>query len=273
MKLWAISDVHVAHPDNQRFIQGLPAFPDDWLALGGDVGETVDDLSFVLDAVCSRFRRVVWAPGNHELWTVPADSPRGEAKYQALIAACRAHGVLTPEDPYPVFHDGARDYLVAPLFTLYDYSFCPDGMTPEAARAWARESGIECADEHVLFPDPYSSREDWCAARCAVTEARLTAALAENELPTVLIDHFPLLQELAQLPRIPRFQIWCGTRRTRDWHRRFHAAAVVFGHLHIPQRRVIDGVPFHEVSLGYPAQRRRRGGGLPGLRQILPAPD
>jgi hypothetical protein len=28
----------------------------------------------------------------------------------------------------------------------------------------------------------------------------------------------------------------------------------VFGHLHIRQRRVVDGVPFHEVSLGYRGQ-------------------
>ena len=47
---------------------------------------------------------------------------------------------------------------------------------------------------------------------------------------------------------------WCGTRRTEDWHVRFRAKAVVFGHLHIRQRREVDGVPFHEVSLGYRRQ-------------------
>lgn len=271
--LWASSDVHVGHAENRRFIERLPARPRDWLVLAGDVGETIDQLRFLLGIACTRFRRVVWVPGNHELWTTTSTSARGEAKYQALVAECRAHGALTPEDPYEVFHDGGRDYLIAPLFTLYDYSFCPKGMAPEAARAWARESGIECADEYLLHADPYASREDWCAARCTLTEARLSEARAEHKLPMVLVNHFPLLPELAELPLIPRFKIWCGTLRTRDWHRRFHAVAVVFGHLHIPQRRIIDNVRFEEVSLGYPEQWRRRAGGPPVLRQILPAQD
>ena len=44
----------------------------------------------------------------------------------------------------------------------------------------------------------------------------------------------PLEERYAVLPRIPRFTPWSGTRRTRNWHRRFNAWAVVYGHLHIP---------------------------------------
>jgi predicted phosphodiesterase len=270
MKLWAISDLHVGYPENRRLVENLPARPDDWLILGGDIGETPDELVFVLQSLQPRFRRLVWVPGNHDLWTTLTGSPRGEVKYSTLVSLCRAHGVLTPEDPYELFDDGTRSYLIAPLFTLYDYSFCPDGMTPNAARAWALESGIECADEQFLHSDPYPSREAWCAARCALTEMRLAQALAENDLPSVLINHFPLRAELAKLPLIPRFSIWCGTQRTQDWHRRFRAAAVVFGHLHIPQSREIDGVRFEEVSLGYPRQWMRRTRPAIELRQILP---
>jgi hypothetical protein len=72
---------------------------------------------------------------------------------------------------------------------------------------------------------------EWCQARCEITEQRLETC--RNDLPTVLINHFPLREDLARLPRIPRFSIWCGTRRTEDWHLRFNAAVVVSGHLHI----------------------------------------
>ena len=39
---------------------------------------------------------------NHDLWTLPTepDHLRGVAKYERLVALCRDHGVLTPEDPY-----------------------------------------------------------------------------------------------------------------------------------------------------------------------------
>jgi 3',5'-cyclic AMP phosphodiesterase CpdA len=272
MKLWAISDVHVGHAENRCFIEDLPAHPNDWLILGGDIGETPDELRFVLRTLGARFRRLVWVPGNHDLWTTSSGSLRGEAKYSALVSLCRDHGVLTPEDPYELFSDGDSSYLVAPLFTLYDYSFCPPGMTPHAARAWALEFGIECADEHLLHSDPYPSRENWCAERCALTETRLALALATNNIPTVLVNHFPLRAELASLPSVPRFSIWCGTHRTCDWHNRFRAAVVVFGHLHIPQRKKIDGVRFEEVSLGYPRQWNRRDRAVMPPRQILPLP-
>lgn len=271
MKLWAISDLHVGHPDNRRVIESLDAHPDDWLVLAGDLGETADHLRFVFTTLAPRYARLLWVPGNHELWTTSHEALQGEAKYLSLVALCREHGVLTPEDPYPVFDDGTRRYVVAPLFTLYDYTFCPDGMDAAAAIAWAREANLLCADEHLLSPAPYPSRVAWCAARCAATEARLEEAVRTHDLPTVLINHFPLVPEHAELPLIPRFRIWCGTTRTRDWHRRFRAAAVIFGHLHIPKRRVLDGTRFAEVSLGYPRQWSRYADALTQPRLILPA--
>jgi 3',5'-cyclic AMP phosphodiesterase CpdA len=248
----------------------MPAYPDDWLVLAGDMGETLEDLQFALETLQPRFRRLVWVPGNHELWTTSKTSSRGETKYDELVSLCRKRGVLTPEDPYERFESEIGSYIIAPLFTLYDFSFTPEAMTARAARAWALASGIECADEHLLHPDPYGSCEEWCAARCALSEARLTQALASTNLPTILINHYPLRYELAYLPMIPRFSIWCGTRRTHDWHRRFRAAAVIYGHLHIPQTKDIDGVRFEEVSLGYPRQWSRRPQTAREPRQILP---
>ena len=255
-------------------MEAIPPHREDWLILGGDISESAEDLRFVLEQLCPRFARLVWVPGNHELWTISthAAAKRGDAKYRELVELCASYGVLTPEDPYEVFDDGEHRHLVAPLFVLYDYSFCPDGLTPQQALSWAFEADLVCADEALLHPAPYGSREAWCAARCAYSEARLEEALARHEGPTVLVNHFPLLAELAHLPRIPRFRIWCGTKRTHDWHRRFRATAVVYGHLHIPGTRVIDGVRFEEVSLGYPVQWFRAPNERGKLRQILPKP-
>jgi hypothetical protein len=267
LKLWAISDLHVGHPENRIVVEALPAHPADWLILGGDLGEKPEHLRFVLETLRPRFAQLIWVPGNHELWALPGE-PAGEDRYQGMVELCRRYGALTPEDPYPVL----EGHLVAPLFTLYDYSFGPEGMDPEAAVAWARESGIVCADEVLLRPDPYPTRQDWCAARCAYSEARLERAVAAHAGPTVLVDHFPLLQELAVLPRIPRFTIWCGTKRTADWPRRFRAEVVVSGHLHIQGSKVVDGVRYEEVSLGYPRQWQWRRSSGPFLQLILPGP-
>ncbi len=271
MRLWAISDLHVGHEANRKAVLDLEPHPEDWLAVVGDVGETVGHLELALDALTTKFARVLWAPGNHELWTSRSEGLGGEAKYRRLVDVCRERGVLTPEDPYvewPGSSAGAP-IVLAPLFLLYDYTFAPDEVGPERAVAWAAESGLVCADERMLDPSPYPSRAAWCHARCESTAARL-AALPESAR-TVLIDHYPLRREHAVLRMIPRFTVWCGTRQTHGWHTRFRAVAVVSGHLHIRSTRQLDGVRFDEVSLGYPPQWDRDRPVSSYLRQILPA--
>jgi hypothetical protein len=59
--------------------------------------------------------------------------------------------------------------------------------------------------------------------------------------------------------RFPEFAQWCGTTRTADWHVRFRAEVVIYGHLHIRRTTHYDGVRFEEVSLGYPREWRKRG--------------
>jgi 3',5'-cyclic AMP phosphodiesterase CpdA len=279
LKLLAISDLHVAFKENLIALTELPAHPNDWLILCGDIADTPQQLEIAFQILEKKFFQLIWVPGNHELWTVPRESLlRGVARYESLIELCRRYGVLTPEDSYPIWQGEGGPHLLAPLFLLYDYSFRPDHIPIERSVAWAAESSVVCTDEMMLHPAPYDRVGDWCEARCLESEKRLERAIMETEHPAVLIAHFPLKQELARLPRIPRFMVWCGTRRTEDWHRRFRANVVVSGHLHIPCTRTIDGVRFEEVSLGYPQQwkirEERRGWKLGDhLRQILPRPE
>ncbi len=273
MKLWALSDLHVGFAQNRALLEAMPDHGADWLILAGDVGESAEHLSWTLDVLQPRFGRLIWVPGNHELWTRPREGgARGVAKYDELVALCRARRVLTPEDPYPLWEGEGGPHRLAPLFLLYDYSFRPDEVPASQALGWAMEHDILCADEHLLHPDPFPSREAWCQARCELTEARLERARVLDAHPMVLINHFPLLRDHAVLPRIPRFSIWCGTRRTEDWHLRFRASVVVYGHLHIRGTRELDGVRFEEVSLGYPSQRRQPLDARDCLKQVLPHP-
>lgn len=275
MRLLAISDLHIAHQRNRAALEEIPPHLDDDLIIAGDVGESEEQLHFALRTLGQRFRRLLWVPGNHDLWTTGKDpeKPRGDEKYRRLVDICRQHGVTTPEDPYLRWpEDGSSaDHLLVPLFLLYDYSFRPDDISLEEAIPWAAAQGIVCSDEYLLHPHPYPSRQAWCAARVEYSERRLLQA-SELGLPLVLINHFPLRRDLLRLRRIPRFSIWCGTRKTEDWHRRFNASVVVYGHLHVKGTTRQDGVRFEEVSLGYPRDWDQKRGIAPYLRQILPHP-
>ena len=269
--LFAVSDLHVSYAENRQIVAGLaPESGEDWLIVAGDVGELFADIERTLRQLRSRFREVIWAPGNHELWTHPSDPVRlrGEARYQALVQMCRDIGVRTPEDEYARWEGPGGPVTVAPLFLLYDYTFrAPGTSTKEESLKKAYDAGVVCTDEMLLHPDPYPDRESWCRARVALTERRLHAL--DPDTRTVLASHWPLDRRPTEPLWYPEFAQWCGTELTDGWHTRFRAAAAVYGHLHIPRTTTYDGVRFEEVSLGYPREWQQRDAAPAPMRRIL----
>ncbi|WIM66829.1 metallophosphoesterase [Corynebacterium breve] len=243
--LWAVSDLHAAVKANHAHIATLtPPNPNDWLIVAGDVAERTDVVVRVLGEFTQRYAKVIWVPGNHELFCRATDRARGRHKYDELVLALRRIGVVTPEDEYPVF-DGVT---IVPLFTLYDYSFRGPGMTVEEAVKAAEEKHIMMTDELAIAP--FVDVRAWCWDRLTYSTKRLSRIEGE----TILINHWPLVQEPTMRMRWSEIALWCGTRHTRGWAQRYNAKAVVYGHLHIPDVTTYDGIEHIEVSLGYPKE-------------------
>jgi 3',5'-cyclic AMP phosphodiesterase CpdA len=268
VRLWAISDLHVGYAANREAVKALPAHPDERLILAGDAATTPAHLDFVLRTLRPRFAEVIWTVGNHDLWTPASlpDSRRGVAHYERLVALCRTYDVRTPEDSYAIWPGGGPRTAIVPVFGLYDYSFRPDSVPVGEAVSWAAADGVRSADERLLSAFPFASCRDWCAARVQEAEARLGLIPAGTRI--VLVNHWPLRRDHAVLPRVPRFSIWCGTRRTEAWHQRYPIDTVIYGHLHRRATHELDGVRFEEVSLGYPKQWNAARGLAHYLRQI-----
>ncbi|KAF2200998.1 ser/Thr protein phosphatase family protein [Delitschia confertaspora ATCC 74209] len=280
-KLYAISDIHLSFQGNREALAQLEPRPNDGLILCGDIGESAEHCRLAFTTVTTCFRTVFWAPGNHELYTLPSQKEtglRGEAKYMECVEVAREFGVLTPEDDFAIWDGEGGPCLIAPIFTLYDYSFRPHDVKFEDALQWAKDEGMEPTDEYLLHPDPYSSRPEWCEALVARTEAKLEAAVAAHPgVQLIIVNHWPLREDLVNLWQIPRFSLWCGTKKTEDWHKRFRAKVVVSGHLHIRRTDWRDDTRFEEVSLGYPRQWKEckdKGMDINDfLREILPGPE
>jgi 3',5'-cyclic AMP phosphodiesterase CpdA len=272
--LLATSDLHVSHAGNREVVERIrPTTDGDWLIIAGDVADRVADIEWTLRLLRDRFARVIWAPGNHELWTVPQDEVqvRGVERYRHLVELCRGLDVLTPEDEYPVWSGTDEDLVVAPLFLLYDYSWRPAGMSIEQALAVGRDTGVYATDEFLLHPDPFPSKQAWFEDRLAITRARLDAI--DPGRRTVLVSHWPLTRLPTSILRYPHFAMWCGAERTEDWHRRYRAAVAVYGHLHIPVSFEVDGVRHEEVSLGYPREWQQRPQQPPEPVRRIDPPD
>ena len=279
-RLLATSDLHVNRDENAELVRTLhPTHPDDWLIVAGDVGDRVATTRWALETLADRFARVIWVPGNHELWTPPGDEVQlgGVARYDHLVEVARGLGVLTPEDPWPIWDPDGRaggPALVCPLFLLYDYSVrppsIPAALSAGEARAAARAAGVVATDEVFMRCDPHEGAAAWCADRVATTRARLDAR--PTGMATVLVNHWPLTPEPTKILRHPEFALWCGTTASADWPRRDDAVAVVYGHLHVPRTTWEDGVRCEEVSVGYPREWHRHDLVRGPLRQILPVP-
>lgn len=279
MKLHAISDIHISHPANLDALRALDYYPDDWLLLGGDVCESTDDLTECFSILGERFAQIFWVPGNHELWTTSGDpgAARGVAKYEELLAVCREFGVRTPEDEYLRWPGPGPACTIAPLFVLYDYSFrggvVPEKLSTPEAIAYSRGRRVVCVDEELLHPDPFLNRSAWCHERVSYTRERLRQHRESDGGKLILLNHFPLQEQDAVLPRVPSFVIWCGTRLTESWADEFPVHTVVYGHLHIGNdRKNKNGTRFVDVSFGYPRQRPpgRRDSMDSYLKEILP---
>ena len=95
----------------------------------------------------------------------------------------------------------------------------------------------------------------WCWDRLAYSIKRLSRVTG----PTILVNHWPLVSEPLRRLAWPELSLWCGTRHTRNWAKRYNAQRVIYGHLHIPTTTIVDDIPHVEVSLGYPREWRRYG--------------
>jgi len=130
--LLATSDLHVTHEGNGPIVDGIrPRHDGDWLIVAGDVAESTDAIGRTLAMFTDRFAKVIWAPGNHELWTVRGDSNglRGAARYDELVVPYTSGILNAPNVTNHVLQD-----------------VCPSDVSEHAAEAFDPEPQETRAD-------------------------------------------------------------------------------------------------------------------------------
>ncbi|MEO8034081.1 MAG: metallophosphoesterase, partial [Acidobacteriota bacterium] len=119
MRIFALSDIHVDYEPNARWIAGLSTleYQDDVLILAGDVSNARKVLEWCLGTLVKRFRKVLFVPGNHDLWVIRED--RGKTSLQKFDEVCTV--VESSGATMQAFR--ARGVSIIPLLSWYDYSF------------------------------------------------------------------------------------------------------------------------------------------------------
>lgn len=237
MRIYAVSDLHTDFRENRAALErvAVNGHRDDVLIVAGDVADSESVLRDTLRMLAGRFREVFFVPGNHELW-VRGEQRDSMEKFRAVLRICDQAGVRTA----PARVGGA---WVVPLFSWYDASFDVHG------------EGVE--DELEAWSDRYFCR--WPEGTGRVDQAFLAMNqphVRRYDAPVITFSHFVPRPELVPPVRYLRFRglpLVAGSTGIEEQIRRIGARVHVFGHTHIPEDRVIDGIRYVQNHFRRPA--------------------
>lgn len=195
-RLFLVSDIHVDAAENWQWLEQLSgtSYQRDGLIVAGDVSEEIQRVEAALRLLTSKFARVFFCPGNHDLW-VQAHEPHHDSmtKLRALLALCDRLGVITRPTRFgdaPPHHG----VWVCPVLSFHHKSFDTE---PDVA-GWAIPSAEESMVDYraCVWPKPLSMLDDSVASHvdglneahwATAPEGDATVALAQRPASEPLI--------------------------------------------------------------------------------------
>jgi Icc-related predicted phosphoesterase len=239
MRILAVSDLHTDFHENKMLLEQLPdvTAQGDVLIVAGDISDRLDTLKSTLALLRTKFMKVFYVPGNHELWVRKGDHTSIE-KFFTVLALCETLDIQTsPEKVAAVW--------VVPLFSWYEPQFDAENSgDADALGGWA---------DFYLCKWP-AGMEPVCDFFLKMNEPRLRS----YDGPVISFSHFLPRRDL--LPSVERLKFKglprvAGCAALDEQIRSLNSCVHVFGHSHIGCDRVIDGVRYIQNPLRYPRER------------------
>jgi predicted phosphodiesterase len=237
VRVFALSDIHVDYEVNARWIANLPVgeYRDDVLILAGDVTDALQLLDWCLTTLTARFRKVLFVPGNHDLWVARDGRDKTSLqKFADVTAVAESAGACMTS----FRADGVS---IVPILGWYDYSFGEPGEALKAMwmdyRACRWPSGFEAGEIAAHF----QALNDTPAKGDADTVITFSHFLPRIDLmPAGLSSDDRLLYPVL------------GARRLDGQLRQLQSDIHVYGHSHLNRSREIEGVTYINNAFGYP---------------------
>lgn len=240
MRIFAISDIHVDYEVNARWLADLSTseYRDDVLILAGDVSDSLVRLEWTLNTLAARFLRVMYVPGNHDLWVIRDSKYRTSLdKFAQVCAIAEQSGVSMQ----PQAIDGV---MIVPLQGWYDYSF--GSPSAELLERWM--------DYHACrWPDHFEMRD------VASHFQALNRLPSWHDGPLISFSHFlPRIDVMPNyIPSAKRFLYpVLGSASLEEQIRVLKSRIHVYGHSHVNRYIDIDNVTYINNAFGYPEETR-----------------
>jgi predicted phosphodiesterase len=241
VRIFATSDIHVDYEVNARWLEDLSTseYREDVLILAGDVSDSLERLGWALSILTARFRRVMYVPGNHDLWVIRDGKNRTSLeKFERLREVVGQSGAsMQPETLERV--------TIVPLHGWYDYSF---GLpSDELLESWM--------DFHACRWPAHFEMRDVAAYFQALN--RVPPSVRAGML--ISFSHFlPRIDVMpSYIPRARRMLYpVLGSARLEEQLRAMGSRIHVYGHSHVNRQIAIDDVVYINNAFGYPDETR-----------------
>ncbi len=262
-RVWVISDIHIDYQENFNQLMDFArrGHQLDVLIIAGDATDRLDKLQRLFEMLVPCFYRVMFVPGNHELWIRRSDFQDSLEKFNAIQELCHYHGVQT--EPFRLGQ--FRSVWLVPLQSWYD-----DKQYPEFSLFLEKTGTVDRTGD--MWGDFFHTR--W-PETLGVPLAEHFAQLNEPFLnwnfdaPVISFSHFLPRQELIFSSDIERsllakmfdphpefnFSRVAGSLRIHDQIRRLGSQVHVYGHQHRNRTRNLGGVTYVSHCMGYPKER------------------
>ena len=236
MRIFAISDLHIDYKENRNWISALSEqeYINDVLIVAGDICDKDEELSWAFIMLRKKFKRVLFVPGNHDLWVARKNCDDSILSYENIINIAGDHDI----DTQPVTMD---KLTIIPLLGWYDYTF--GRPTPMLVSNWLDYT-------HCKWPEDFKDK-DVTSYFLTINEQYLTI---KNE-KIISFSHF--------LPRIDLMPSFIplnhrivypvlGSMHLEEQIRTIKPFIHLYGHSHVNQHIVKEGIRYINNAYGYP---------------------
>lgn len=240
-RVFAISDLHLDYAVNAQWVADLSLheYQDDVLILAGDISDSPKLLAFCFSEMARRFHRVLYVPGNHDLWVLRFETDLDSLqKWELVRGLANAYGVLL--EPW---HEG--ELSIVPLLSWYDYSF-----------------GLPAAPLQEAWMDFYACKwpSGWQAAEISqhFLQANLPHLQHRNQ-KLITFSHFmPRIDIMPDDMPLARRAIYpvLGSHALDLQIRQLQPQIHVYGHSHLNRRVLKDGITYINNAFAYPNEKR-----------------
>jgi predicted phosphodiesterase len=239
MRIHALSDIHIDYDENARWIANLSIteYQDDVLILAGDVTDTLPLLDWCLSALAKRFYKVLFVPGNHDLWVVREDREKNSLqKFDDICAVVESSGASMQ-----AFCN--QDVSIIPVLGWYDYSFGEPSEELKSIwmdyRACRWPSGFTEKDVAAYF-GAFNNKQVNLAGGKVITYSHFLPRI--DLMPGFIPNAKKLLYPVM------------GSSQLDLQLRQFNPNIHVYGHSHVNRQVSIDGVSYINNAFGYPSE-------------------